>query len=219
MSKLFMATLLLIAGTTLSGCTNQKLIAEKDLEIASREQTIAELEEQIAALEQEIGSAHNRADQLNEDLQEALGSLQEMEKLSISMDKDRALITMPDAVTFDSGSADLTGEGQMIIDKVWEVLNRYPDRNILVEGHTDNVPIAPQYRAHFRSNWELSTARALSVVHYVSDRFGADPRRLAAVGYGEHRPVADNESIEGRSANRRVVIVVARAENDMARQD
>jgi chemotaxis protein MotB len=219
MSKLYLAAIFLIAGSTLTGCTNQKTIAQKDLEIEARDQTIANLEQQIGVLEQEVGSARQRADRLNEDLQSALGTLQEKEKLSLSTDKDRATITMPDAVTFASGSANLTSEGKMIIDKVWEVLNRYPDRKILVEGHTDNVPIAPQYQHRFRSNWELSAARALAVVHYVRGKFEADPKRLAAVGCGEHQPVADNSTDGGRRKNRRVVIVVAKSSDEMANRN
>lgn len=219
MRTLCLAATLLIAGTSLTGCTNQKLIAQKDQEIEARDQTIAGLEQEIALLEQEAGSALQRADQLNEDLQTALKDLQEKEKLSLSTDQNRAMITMPDAVTFASASATLTDEGKMIIDRVWEVLRKYPDRKIMVEGHTDNMSIAPQYQHRFRTNWELSAARALSVVHYVSDKFDADPKRLAAVGCGEHQPVADNDTEKGRRANRRVVIVVAEPRSDMVKGD
>lgn len=219
MSKLYLAAILLIAGTILTGCTNQKIIAQKDREIEARDQTIADLEQEIARLEHEVGSARQRADQLDEDLQNALGTLQENEKLSLSSDQDRSMITMPDAVTFASGSAKLTREGKMIINKVWEVLNRYPDRKILVEGHTDNVPIAPQYQHRFRSNWELSAARALAVVHYVRGNYEADPKRLAAVGCGEHQPVADNSTEEGKRKNRRVVVVVAKSSGGTATQN
>jgi chemotaxis protein MotB len=200
MRTLYLAATLLLAGLVLTGCTNQKMISQKDSEIEARDQTIAELQQEIATLEQEVGSARTRADRLNEDLQDALGSLQEKEKLSLSTDQDRATITMPDAVTFASGSANLTGEGEMIIEKVWEVLSRYPDRQILIEGHTDDVPIAPEYQYRYRTNWELSAARALAVVHYVRGSFDADPKRLAAVGCGEHQPVADNSTVEGRRA-------------------
>jgi chemotaxis protein MotB len=216
MRRSYLAVVTLVVGVSLTGCTNQKLMAQKDHEIEARDQTIADLQGEIARLEHEAGSARERADQLNQDLQNALSSLEEKEKLSLSSDKDRSMITLPNAATFDSGSAKLTAEGRMIIDKVWEVLSRYPDRKIMVEGHTDNVPIATEYQDRFKSNWELSAARALAVVHYVREKFETDPERLAAVGCGEYQPVADNETPEGRSKNRRVVVVVAPQSTDVA---
>jgi chemotaxis protein MotB len=77
-----------------------------------------------------------------------------------------------------------------------------------VEGHTDNVGIALEFQNAFRSNWELSTARATSVVHYLRNKHKISPDRMAAVGYGEHRPISDNSTPEGRSKNRRVVIEI-----------
>ena len=80
-----------------------------------------------------------------------------------------------------------------------------PDLNIGIEGHTDNEPI--EYSG-WKSNWELSTARALSVLHYLADQEGIAPQRLSAVGYGEYKPVASNDTKEGRRLNRRVEIVI-----------
>ena len=213
----FLAAIALIATVGVTGCTNQKILANKDREIEARDQTIAELQQEIGRLKSEAGTANDRADQLNDELQQALNSLDEKEKLILDANNDRAMITMPNAVTFASGSADLTDQGKTIIAKVWEVLSRYPERRILVEGHTDNVPIAPEYRDRFATNWELSAARALAVVHYVREEFNTPPGRLAAVGCGEYQPVADNSTMEGKASNRRVVIVVAKQNEDMAR--
>lgn len=219
MRGLYFTAIALMVGLGLTGCTNQKIMAQKDAEIESRDQTIAELQQEIGRLKQEAGTARERADQLNEDLESALSSLEEKEKLSLSTSSDRALITLPNAATFASGSAQLTDEGKMIIDKVWEVLNRYPDRRILVEGHTDDVPIAPEYRSRFRSNWELSAARALAVVHYVRDKFNTNPERLAAVGCGEYQPIATNQTPDGKAKNRRVVVVVAKQDSEVAKSN
>lgn len=217
MRGLYQTAVMLMVGASLTGCTNQKLIEQKNSEIESRDRMIADLQNKIGHLENEAGSARDRADQLNVDLQAALGTLQEKEKLSLSADKDRSMITLPNAATFASGSADLTPEGKAIIDQVWGVLNRYPDRKILIEGHTDNVPIAREYRDRFQSNWELSAARALAVVHYVRDKFETNPERIAAVGCGEYRPIAENKSEDGKAKNRRVVVVVAKQESDLAK--
>lgn len=197
---------------SLTGCTNRKLLNEKDREIEAKDQTIVELQAEITRLTQE----REHVDQLNDDLQAALSSLQDEQKLSLSSDNNQSMITLPNAVTFASGSALLTPEGKAIIDKIWEVLSRYPDRRILVEGHTDNVPIAPEWRDVFRSNWELSSARALAVVHHVRAKFKTNPERLAAVGCGEYRPVADNSTEAGKAQNRRVVVIVARPDDNVA---
>jgi chemotaxis protein MotB len=103
----------------------------------------------------------------------------------------------------------VTDDGKRILDKIWSALAAYPDKDILVEGHTDNVPIAQKYQGKYKSNWELSCARSLAVLHYLRGQAGANPARYGAVGYGEYRPVGDNSTEAGRKQNRRVVIVVA----------
>jgi chemotaxis protein MotB len=90
-------------------------------------------------------------------------------------------------------------------------LKRIPS-HLQVEGHTDNVPIATNA---FPSNWELSAARAASVVHFLA-RQGVEPSRMAAVGMGEHHPIADNTDAQGRAANRRVTVVVLTGQRDTA---
>ena len=87
-------------------------------------------------------------------------------------------------------------------------LAQHPELKIHVIGHTDNVPIRGNARLRFPTNWELSTARALAAVRFLTERAGVDPRRLGAVGYGEYRPVADNSTPEGRARNRRIAITI-----------
>jgi len=120
---------------------------------------------------------------------------------------DRGLvITVLNEVLFDSGKAKLRNEALETLSKVAGVLNTtVKDLNVGIEGHTDNVPIQ---KSNWKSNWELSTARALSVLHYLEEEHGLNPVRLAATGYGEYRPVADNDSAGGRQQNRRVEIVI-----------
>jgi chemotaxis protein MotB len=107
---------------------------------------------------------------------------------------------------YDSGKAKLRSEAYPILDKVARILTEnVPEHNIGIEGHTDNEPI--KYSG-WKSNWELSTGRALSVLHYLVDEKGISPHRVSAIGYGEYRPVASNETKEGRQMNRRVEIVI-----------
>jgi chemotaxis protein MotB len=113
-------------------------------------------------------------------------------------------VTMRSTLLFPSGSARLSGGAMKILRDVSRVLKPVPN-SVHVEGYTDNVPINT---AAYPSNWELSAARAASVVHLFT-RLGIAPERLAAVGYGEHRPVADNDTEGGRSRNRRVSLIIS----------
>lgn len=92
--------------------------------------------------------------------------------------------------------------------KIAAILSEHAQLKIQVIGHTDNVPIRPAARVRFASNWELSTARALAAVHFLTEQAGIDPRRVGAVGYGEFRPIADNSTAEGRAKNRRIAITI-----------
>lgn len=115
---------------------------------------------------------------------------------------------------FESGKATLSQDGLKVLDKISPVLSEAKGE-IIVEGHTDNVPVRnPQ---GFSSNWELSTARATNVVRYLIQERKFRPERLAAIGYGEHRPLASNGTASGRAKNRRVVFFIKTgtgAEND-----
>jgi chemotaxis protein MotB len=108
---------------------------------------------------------------------------------------------------FSSGSAKLATEAQSAIRMLGEALRAFPN-SIRVEGHTDNIPVTGGV---FASNWELSAARAASVVHMLVDS-GVDPRRLSVIAYGEYRPVLPNATPDGRNANRRVVLTIEGSE-------
>jgi chemotaxis protein MotB len=116
------------------------------------------------------------------------------------------VITMTNDVLFDSGKAKLKKHAKEVLNKIADVLKETaPDRDIGVEGHTDNVPIK---HSGWKSNWELSASRATSVLHYLIDSCGTEPQKLAAIGYGEFRPIDTNDTREGRSRNRRVEIII-----------
>jgi chemotaxis protein MotB len=113
-------------------------------------------------------------------------------------------LSFEDQVLFDFGKAAINPTGFVFLDKIADVLNKIPYA-VRVEGHTDNVPIQTR---RFPSNWELSVARAVSVVKYFAEVSNIDPRRLSAVGYGESRPVAANDTLSNRAKNRRVEILL-----------
>lgn len=142
---------------------------------------------------------------LAEELEKALVHLVDPKHVSITATEDWVQIDLNANLLFASGSADPSDQARNIFRDIAAKLAPY-DNEIEVSGHTDNVPIR---NAKFQSNWELSSARASSVVRLLADN-GVEPEQLSAVGNGEFRPIADNATEEGRSANRRVVLMVAR---------
>jgi chemotaxis protein MotB len=183
-------------------------IASKEVQLRDKDREITMLQGQVDSLYGQIGETTENVDKLNDDLQSVLGNLQQKEKLWLQEKEGMSTITMPNAATFGSGSTELTAEGKAIIDTIWTVLVKYPDRDIFIEGHTDSIPIGVGLRDRFASNWELSAARATAVLQYVLSKRAAEATRLAAVGYGEFRPIASNANEQGRVLNRRVVISV-----------
>jgi chemotaxis protein MotB len=125
-------------------------------------------------------------------------------QLSVSINEGRIVINLPDNVLFPSGSATLSVSGRETLKEIAALLGEFSDRRFQIEGHTDNVPI---YTPKFPSNWELSTARALSVVQLMTKE-GVIAENLSAAGFGEFHPRADNTSKEGRALNRRIEIVM-----------
>lgn len=122
----------------------------------------------------------------------------------LSQDSRGLTVSLAEAGFFDPGSAVMQSKALAVVDRIASTL-RPLGYNLRVEGHTDNIPI---HTAQFPSNWELSTARATFLLQYLISNSGIPPARLSAVGYGEYRPVAANNTAEGRAANRRVDLVV-----------
>jgi len=141
--------------------------------------------------------------QLAEAVRQSMGPLIDLQKIALKQKESWMEIVLDSSKLFVSGSARIARAYLPTLAKIAAVLKRFSNP-IQVEGFTDNVPIQT---LAYPSNWELSAARAASVVHLFTEE-GIDPERLIAVGYGEHRPVADNATPEGRARNRRVVIVV-----------
>jgi chemotaxis protein MotB len=132
----------------------------------------------------------------------------ESRDVTISKLQGKLTVTIVDRVMFDSGEAILKPDGAAVMQKIADLLTSHPELKIHVIGHTDNVPIRQTAQSRFASNWELSAARALAAVHFLTEKAGVDPHRLGAVGYGEFRPIADNSTPEGRARNRRIAITI-----------
>ncbi|WP_163193212.1 OmpA family protein [Clostridium thermarum] len=130
------------------------------------------------------------------------------EVVQITEDSRGIIIQLRDNILFESGSADIKEDSKNILEKISTLVSSFPNE-IIIEGHTDNVPIHNQ---KFASNWELSSARAISVLKYFVEVKKIDPYRVSAHGYGEYRPVKSNDTPQNRAANRRVNILIVTKE-------
>lgn len=195
-----------------AGKTSEKLREESKSLEAERAALVKEVESQRAGVGElrEKLEKERMARLLSDD--EVAGSYR---KLTESLDADvksgqltidqlpgRLQVRAASELLFDSGSADLKPEGRTVLAKVAKAIKGVPDREVRVEGHTDDVPVRS---AKFTSNWDLSAARAATVAKVLAEG-GVSPKLIAVVGYGEFRPLAPNDSAENRQKNRRIEI-------------
>ena len=168
------------------------------------------LKGQVADLQQQAEKAAEleKATQTYQDLRKKLEREIQDGQVQLTEMKNRLTMTMVDKILFPSGSADISKEGKLVLDKVVDILKDIKDRRIQVEGHTDNVKIYSAIKTKYPTNWELSTARATQVVRYLQEAGGLDPTVLSATGYSEYQPVAPNDTDEGKAKNRRIEIVL-----------
>lgn len=167
---------------------------ENMVESVSNEKTVLLTQlEREQQRKQEIANLKNRLEQeLNET------------RVEISQLKNQmTVIKLTNEVLFDSGSAGIKPKGKKVLSIIADSLNQYPDRAISVEGHTDNVPIS---NASYPSNWALSVARSMAAVNFFQQQKQVSPGRLQIVGFGEYRPMANNDTTAGRELNRRIEI-------------
>lgn len=131
-----------------------------------------------------------------------------IEGIEVEQVKEEISITLPGEKLFPPGSVELSKDGMEMLFKIASILKNIEDRRIIIEGHTDNTQIAGSLRKEYQTNWDLSAKRAVNVVKYLISEVGMDPKRLAAIAYGEYHPIAPNSSSDGRDRNRRIVIDV-----------
>ncbi len=195
----------------------QNEISRNKEQLEKTKQELAELETKKQALQKELSDSQEKMATLssieaetkrrNEIYAQFVNRLKTMidgGQLTVSIEQGRIVINLPNNVLFKSGSANLNPEGKEALTQIAAVLSQFSDRRFQIEGHTDNMPIKS---ARFPSNWELSTSRALTVVHLLTD-MGVASENISAAGFGEFRPRADNETEEGRKLNRRIEIIM-----------
>jgi chemotaxis protein MotB len=181
-----------------------RIAKEREQLRQEQSQLAATLEQERLAKEEEIKRLTRTQEELSKSLQDEISK----GNITIQQVRDRLTINMVDRVLFDSGQAQVKPAGVKVLKQVSDVLNKISDKQIRIEGHTDNVPISSKLQDRFKTNWELSTARATTVVRYLIDQGGVDRQYLSAVGYADTHPLASNDSEEGRSSNRRIEIVL-----------
>ncbi|HOT44759.1 MAG TPA: OmpA family protein [Spirochaetota bacterium] len=179
------------------------------------EKKIAELKKEIAGLNNDLSNLKKLTEKQKDELSRMEDQAKELERqladeirkgdIKLKRFHDRLIINIDDKISFDSGKADLKKEVMPALAKISGILNDFPEYKIVVEGHTDNVPIST---SRFRDNWQLSTERALSVLNYILREKRLNLSRFSAAGYGEYNPIVPNDTPANRALNRRVDIVV-----------
>lgn len=175
-------------------------------EQAACKATAEQLRKQALSVEKAARQAR-RMNELEAGLRQRLQNEIGNKDVEIERLRSQLSVRVLDRILFESGSAEIQPRGAQVLDAVAAALAG-GDETIRIEGHTDDVPIGPTLKDKYFSNWELSTGRASSVVRHFADAHGIDPIRMEAVGFSEYRPVASNETWEGRQRNRRVAIVL-----------
>jgi len=170
------------------------------------EKNLSEQDRKVAQLaEAQMKQMKSTHDTLISELKDQI----QKQEVSIKEFQESLSLNFVDRILFEFGKADLTPEGEKVLKKVGEALKNIKGKKIRVTGHTDPIPISPEFVFRFPSNWELSAARAASVVRYFQEKIDLDPKEMEAVGRSFYHPEASNDTKEGRAKNRRVEILIA----------
>jgi chemotaxis protein MotB len=178
-----------------------------EAKVRQLEQKNTDLSQSQVKLQQEKGELEKKSSEYQQ-LADSLKSQIDTGQIELSELKGKMTVKMKDKILFSSGSAHINDEGQDALKKVADALQAVKGKIIRVEGHTDDVPL---HKGPYKTNWELSVARALAVLKSLQDNH-VDPALLSAAGFGEYHPIAPNDSAQNRSLNRRIEIVLAAAE-------
>jgi chemotaxis protein MotB len=204
-----LATLALLAAGCATTSADQTRISSLKGDLQSQKDSCATTTADGVTRFNALSKANQQlADKLKEEIKKG--------QVSINQLDDQLRLSVAQEVLFDSGSTELREAGVAVLDKVASAVKDVAGQFMTVEGHTDNMQIGPSIVAKYPTNWELSTARATTVVRYLQDQ-GIKPQGLAASGFGEYRPVATNETEEGRQLNRRIEVVLTAAITNASR--
>lgn len=172
---------------------------------------VRELQKNLVAAQKKLLRFEDRIRfqiQLEKDMKAQLSRERRRGQVEVRRAGERVIISISSAILFRSGSAKIRSESKALLVKFSSLLRRYANREVQVQGHTDNVQISDRLAERWETNWELSAARATRVLRYFVEVGNLDPRRVSGAGMGEYRPIADNDTREGRRTNRRIEIVI-----------
>jgi chemotaxis protein MotB len=180
-------------------------LKEKSEDLRVKESLLMEREKKLKELQDIIRRQDSVTKALTGTVNEALTGFKP-DELNVEVKNSKVYVSMMDKLLFKSGSITVEAKGMEALKKLAAVLIKNPEIDVLVEGHTDNVPIkTPVYK----DNWDLSVARATSIVRILSEEYKVPPTRMIASGRGEYYPVGSNETTEGRAKNRRTEIIMS----------
>lgn len=182
-----------------------KTLKEKSDELNKKEKLLADREKALREMQQIISRQDSITKRLNDILRNALLGFNS-DELSVEIKNGKVYVSMSDKLLFKSGSASVESKGVEALKVLADVLNKNIEIDILIEGHTDNIPIKT---ALYKDNWDLSVIRATSIVRLLSEEYKIPASRVTASGKGEFFPKADNATPEGRAKNRRTEIVLS----------
>ncbi len=182
-----------------------KALSDKSDELNAKERLLTERERALAEMSRTIARQDSITKRLNSILRNALLGFNS-DELSVEVRNGKVYVSMSDKLLFKSGSATVEAKGKDALKVLADVLDKNQDIDILIEGHTDNVPIKTSV---YKDNWDLSVARATSIIRILSTEYNITPTRLTASGRGEFFPKADNKTEAGRARNRRTEIILS----------
>jgi len=180
-------------------------LKQKSEELIAKEKILASRENALNDLKKVVSRQDSITNRLNNILRKALLGFK-TDELSVYIKDGKVYVSLSDKLLFKSGSAAVEAKGTEAIKVLADVLTKNNDIDILVEGHTDNIPIKTTL---YHDNWDLSAARAISIVRILTDEYKISPMRLTASGKGEFSPRASNLTVEGRASNRRTEIILS----------
>lgn len=180
-------------------------LSQKDRDLMNKNKDLQEKERMLREMQAIIARQDEMTKKLNQTLRDALVGFNS-DELTMEIRDGKVYVSMSDKLLFKSGSNAVEPKGVEALKALADVLNKNPDIQILVEGHTDNVPIKT---AVYKDNWDLSVARATSITRMLNEKYGVAATRMTASGRGEYFPKASNDTAEGKAKNRRTEIILS----------
>ncbi len=179
-------------------------LEQRKSELSATQAELKTKAQRMDELDRRLNAQNEAMDRLRKKVSDALINFK-AEDLSVTLKDGKVYVTLSEQLLFASGSAKVDPKGKEALSKLADVLRANSDISVMVEGHTDTIPIRT---SNFKDNWDLSTARATSIVRMLTDTYTVPAQRVQASGRGEYMPIASNATTEGRAKNRRTEIIL-----------